>query len=103
MMTTQEIEKNLPQLALQLVMQHRLEEVEGSTIYSVVEPWQKAELQLHPDVTVVKDASALEAAVVSAETKILYVPADAALTPSLTRTILQRQPLRKTIIWEGTK
>jgi len=41
MMTPQEIEKNLPQLALQLVMERPLEEVAGSQIYSVVEPWQK--------------------------------------------------------------
>ncbi|MFZ4542230.1 MAG: hypothetical protein ACOYNL_10655 [Rickettsiales bacterium] len=103
MMTQQEIEKNLPQLALQIVMERPLEEVAGSQIYSVVEPWQKAELQIHPDVIVARDANAFEAAAASPDAKIIYVPADAAITQSLTRTILLRQSFAKVIIWEGTK
>jgi hypothetical protein len=68
--------------------------------------WQKlfddkqAELQKHPKVTVASDANALEQAVASPEFEFIYIPAMADITQAITRSILQRNPLNKRILWE---
>lgn len=101
MITPQPIDADLPQLALQLAMEHPLDTIGGSNIYHVREPWQHAELPQHPAVTVVRDGATLEAAIASPASPMLYVPADAAITPALLRAALQRHGLLKTILWEG--
>lgn len=100
MITQQQIKDNIPQLALQQVMENQVDEIAGSAIYCVQESWQKAEVQKHPEVTVVMDAAALEEAVAGAGSNIIYIPADAQITQAITRSILQRNSLSKQIIWE---
>jgi hypothetical protein len=100
MIPEQQIIENIPQLALQQVLDNLIDEVSGSAIYSVSVAWQKAELQKHPKVTVTTDASALEEAVASPECEFIYVPATADITQAITRSILQRNPLNKRILWE---
>ena len=90
----------LHQLALQCALDNLIDEVAGSRIYGIVETWQKAELQTHPAVTVVTDQFALEHAVASPDFEFIYVPADAAITQGIARSILQRNPLNKHILWE---
>ena len=81
-------------------VQGKIDEVSGSAIYSVSEAWQKAELQKHPKVTVTTDALALEQAVSSPAFEFIYIPATANITQAITRSILQRNPLNKRILWE---
>jgi len=100
MITEQQIIENIPGLALQHVLENLIDEVSGSAIYSVHEGWQKAELQKHPQVTVTTDARALEQAVASPEFEFIYIPATANITQAITRSILQRNPLNKRILWE---
>lgn len=100
MISEQKILDNIPQLALQQVLDNLIDEVSGSSIYSVSETWQKAELQKHPKVTVATDASTLEQAVASPEFEFIYIPASADITQAITRSILQRNPLKKRILWE---
>lgn len=94
------ITENLPQLALQCALDNLIDEVSGSRIYGIHESWQKGELQKHVKVKVVTDAQALERVVVSPEFEFIYVPADALVTQGITRSILQRNPLNKHILWE---
>lgn len=101
MIAEQQIIENIPQLALQQAVEHQIDEVSGSTIYSVTESWQKAELQKHPKVIVATDAVALEQAVSSPEFEFIYIPASADVTQAITRTILGRNPLNKHILWEA--
>lgn len=101
MIPEKQIIENIPQLALQHALQNQIDEVSGSAIYSVTENWQKAELQKHPKVTVTMDARALEQAVASAEYEFIYIPAIADITQAITRSILQRNPLGKRILWEA--
>lgn len=96
----QKIIENIPQLALQHALQHQIDEVSGSPIYGVTESWQQAELQKHPQVIVATDAGALEQAVASPEFVFVYIPASADITQAITRSILQRNPLNKRILWE---
>ncbi|MDX2073798.1 MAG: hypothetical protein SFX19_05465 [Alphaproteobacteria bacterium] len=96
----QKIIENIPQLALQHALQNQIDEVSGSAIYSVTESWQKAELQKHPKVTVATDATALEQAVANLAFEFIYIPASADITQAITRSILQRNPLNKRILWE---
>ncbi len=100
MIPEQQIIANIPQLALQMALENWTDEVSGSAIYSVTESWQKAELQKHPNVTVIMDAEALERAVTSPEFEFIYIPAIANVTQAITRSILQRNPLNKRILWE---
>lgn len=100
MIPEQQITDNIPQLALQHALDNLLDEVSGSTIYSVSEAWQKAELQKHPKVAVTTDAAALEQAVASPAFEFIYIPATANITQAITRSILQRNPLNKKILWE---
>jgi len=100
MIPEQQIIENIPQLALQHALQNQIDEVLGSAIYSVTEPWLKAELQRHPKVIVTGDAEALERAVASPEFEFIYIPATANVTQAITRSILQRNPLNKRILWE---
>jgi len=51
-------------------------------------------------VTVASDARALEQAVASPEFEFIYIPAMADITQAITRSILQRNPLNKRILWE---
>jgi len=101
MINAQQIEENLPELALQCVLQNQIDEVDGSAIYSAHETWQKAELQKHPRVTVVQDAATLEDAVANPEQLIIYIPHLAHITQAITRAILARNPLKKYILWES--
>ena len=101
MIPEQQIIENIPQLALQHALQNQIDEISGSAIYSVSEAWQKAELQKHPKVTVVNDVQALEQAVASSDSEIIYIPANAQITQAITRSILQRNPLNKHILWEA--
>ena len=100
MIAEQKIIENIPQLALQQVLDNLIDEVSGSSVYSVSEAWQKAELQKHSKVTVATDASTLEQAVSSPEFEFIYIPAIADITQAITRSILQRNPLKKRILWE---
>lgn len=100
MIPQQKIIENIPQLALQHALENLVDEVSGSAIYSVREAWQKAELQKHPKVTVAMDAPELEQAVASPECEFIYIPASADITQAITRSILQRNPLNKRILWE---
>ena len=100
MIPEQQMIENIPQLALQHVLENLIDEVSGSAIYSVTESWQKAELQKHPKVIVTTDAGALEQAVASPEFEFIYIPATANITQDITRSILQRNPLNKRILWE---
>lgn len=100
MISEQQIIENIPGLALQHVLENLIDEVSGSAIYSVSEAWQKAELQKHPKVTVTTDALALEQAVSSLAFEFIYIPATANITEAITRSILQRNPLNKRILWE---
>jgi hypothetical protein len=100
MISEQQIIENIPELALQQALDNLVDEVSGSAIYSVSEAWQKAELQKHPKVTVASDARALEQAVASPEFEFIYIPAMADITQAITRSILQRNPLNKRILWE---
>lgn len=100
MITEQQMLDHIPALALQQVLENVIDEVAGSTIYSVNEAWQKAELQLHPKITVVSDAGALEDAVASSACEFIYIPASAQVTQAIARSILQRNPLNKHILWE---
>ena len=100
-MTSQDqILKNIPQLALQCALENQIDEVCGSRIYGITEPWQKGELRKHPSVTIVADSQSLERAVASPEFEFIYVPVDAPITQAITRSILQRNPLNKNIFWE---
>ena len=101
MIQQQQIKDNIPQLALQHALQNQIDEVSGSGIYSVNEAWQKTELQKHPKVTIVTNTQALEQAVASSEFEIIYIPANAQITQAITRSILQRNPLNKRILWEA--
>jgi len=101
MIPQQQIIENIPQLALQHALQNQIDEVSGSAIYSVSEAWQKAELQKHPRVIVTTDVQALEQAVASPDYEIIYIPAIADVTQAITRSILQRNPLNKRILWEA--
>jgi hypothetical protein len=101
MISEQQIIENIPQLALQHVLQNQIDEVSGSAIYSVSEAWLKAELQKHPRVIIARDAEALEQAVASPEFEYIYIPATANITQAITRSILQRNPLNKRIFWEA--
>ena len=101
MIPEQQIIENIPQLALQHALQNQIDEISGSAIYSVSEAWQNAELQRHPKVTVVNDVQALEQAVASSDSEIIYIPANAQITQAITRSILQRNPLNKRILWEA--
>jgi hypothetical protein len=96
----QKIIENIPQLALQHALENLIDDVSGSAIYSVTENWQKAELQKHPKVIVATDAGALEQAVASPAFEFIYIPASADITQAITRSILQRNPLNKRILWE---
>jgi hypothetical protein len=100
MISEQKIIENIPALALQHALENLIDEVSGSAIYSVHEGWQKAELQKHPQVTVTTDARALEQAVASPEFEFIYIPSGADITQAITRSILQRNPLNKRILWE---
>ena len=100
MITEQQIIKNIPGLALQHALENLIDDVSGSAIYSVSEAWQKAELQKHPKVIVTTDAEALERAVASPAFEFIYIPASADITKAITRSILQRNPLNKRILWE---
>jgi hypothetical protein len=95
-----QIIENLPQLALQCALDNLIDEVSGSRIYGIHESWQQGELQKHLKVKVVNDAQALEQAVASPEFEFIYVPANALVTQAITRSILQRNPLNKHILWE---
>jgi len=101
MISEQKIIENIPALALQHALENLIDEVSGSAIYSVHEGWQKAELQKHPQVTVTTDVRALEQAVVSPAFEFIYIPASADITQAITRSILQRNPLNKRILWEA--
>jgi hypothetical protein len=101
MIPEQQIIENIPHLALQHALEHQIDEVSGSAIYSVTESWQKAELQKHPKVIVVTDAEALERVVISPEFEFIYIPANADVTQAITRSILGRNPLNKRILWEA--
>jgi hypothetical protein len=101
MTTEQQMIENIPQLALQQVLDNFIDEVSGSSIYSVTESWQKGELQKHPKVIVTNDAQALEQAVISPECEFIYIPASADITQAITRSILARNPLNKHILWEA--
>ncbi len=101
MISEQKIIENIPVLALQHALDNLIDEVSGSSIYSVTESWQKAELQKHPKVTVATDALALEQAVISPECEFIYIPASADITQGITRSILGRNPLNKRILWEA--
>ena len=100
MISDQQIIENIPHLALQQVLDNLIDEVSGSAIYSVSASWQKAELQKHPKVIVATDALALEQAVASPASQFIYIPASADITQEITRSILQRNPLNKRILWE---
>lgn len=100
MIPQQQIIDNIPHLALQHVLDNLIDEVSGSAIYGVHEAWQKAELQKHSKVTVATDARTLERAVSSPEFEFIYIPATADVTQAITRSILQRNPLKKRILWE---
>ena len=100
MIPEQQIIDTIPQLALQHALDNLIDEVSGSTIYSVSEAWQKAEVQKHPKVTIAADARALEQAVASPAFEFIYIPASADITQGITRSILQRNPLNKRILWE---
>lgn len=100
MIPQQQIIDNIPHLALQHVLDNLIDEVSGSAIYSVSEAWQKTELQKHPKVTVTTDAVGLEQAVASPAFEFIYIPATADITQTITRSILQRNPLKKRILWE---
>lgn len=97
----QQIIENIPQLALQQALEHQIDEVSGSSVYSVSEAWQQAELQKHPKVIVATDAVALEQEVASPEFEFIYIPASADITQGITRSILKRNPLNKRILWEA--
>ena len=101
MIPEQQMIENIPQLALQQVLDNFIDEVSGSSIYSVMEGWQKAELQKHPKVIVATDAEGLEQAVISPECEFIYIPASADITQAITRSILGRNPLNKNILWEA--
>lgn len=101
MIPEQQMIENVPQLALQQALEHQIDEVSGSAIYSVTETWQKAELQNHPNVTVAANAEALEQAVASPEYEFIYIPVTADITQGITRSILGRNPLNKRILWEA--
>ena len=101
MIPEQQIIENIPQLALQQALEHQIDEVSGSIIYSVVEGWQKAELQKHPKVIVATDAEGLEQAVASPECEFIYAPASTDITQAITRSILGWNPLNKRILWEA--
>jgi glutamate synthase domain-containing protein 1 len=101
MIPQQQIIDNIPQLALQHALENQIDEISGSAIYSVSEAWQKAELQKHSAVAIVTDAQALEQAVASPEFEFIYIPAIADVTQGITRSILQRNPLNKRILWEA--
>ena len=101
MIPEKQIIENIPQLALQHALQNQIDEVSGSAIYSVSEAWQKAELQKHPKVAVIMDARTLEQAVANPECEFIYIPASAGITQAITRSILQRNPLKKHILWEA--
>lgn len=100
MISEQQIIENIPQLALQHALENLIDEVSGSAIYSVSEAWQKVELQKHPKVTVTTNAGALEQAVTSPAFEFIYIPSSADITQAITRSILQRNPLNKRILWE---
>ena len=100
MIPQQQIIDNIPQLALQQVLDNLIDEVSGSAIYGVHEAWQKAELQKHSKVTVATDTRTLEQAVSSPAFEFIYIPAIADITQAITRNILQRNPLKKRILWE---
>lgn len=100
MISEHKIIENIPHLALQQVLDNLIDEVSGSAIYSVSEAWQKAELQKHPGVVIVTDAAGLEKAVASPECEFIYIPVSADITQGITRSILQRNPLNKRILWE---
>jgi hypothetical protein len=101
MIPEQQIIENIPQLALQHALEHQIDEVSGSTIYSVGEVWQQVELQKHPKVIIATDAEALEQAIISPEFEFIYIPANADVTQAITRSILGRNPLNKRILWEA--
>lgn len=102
MVSQAQIQANLPQLALQEALGHPLEEVNGSVVYAVLQSWHKGELPKHPHITVVYDAKTLEASVANPQHHIIYIPSSAHLTQGITRAILQRNPLKKCILWEST-
>lgn len=100
MIPRERVMENLPQLALQCAMDNLIDEVSGSRVFGIHEAWQKGELQKHPKVTVVFDSLALERAVASPEFEFIYIPADADVTQAITRSVLQRNLLNKSILWE---
>jgi hypothetical protein len=100
MIPEKQIIENIPQLALQCALDNLIDEVMGSRIYGIHESWQKGELQKHPNVKVVNDPSELEHAVATRDFEFIYIPSAAPITQAITRSILQRNPLKKCILWE---
>lgn len=91
-------------LAMQTCMDHCLDSVNGSDIYHVPGgSWQAGELLKYEKVCIAHDAIAFEQAVQNPEVRAIFVPTAAYLTQGIAVSVLQRNPLRKQVFWEGRK
>ena len=77
--------------------------VNTSTIYQISEGWQRDVLIANGHMTIATDTLELEEAVQQPNIYTILIPLKAALTQELTKRILLRNPLPKTILWEVTK
>ena len=80
---------------------YRLGSIKGSDIYQVTEGWQREVLLSDDNIHAVNNAEEFENAVQNPKLFSIFVLKNASLTQEITKRILERNALSKTVFWEA--
>ncbi|MCQ2913789.1 MAG: hypothetical protein MJ247_01180 [Alphaproteobacteria bacterium] len=99
MSTKVDIEKMVPETALQMAMEYKKPKVADCPVYQLTEEWQEKILVKTGYASVAKTLSELENLLGENDPECIILPDDAAITTEALTTVLQRNSAEKTILW----
>lgn len=98
-LTPAQAEQLLPEVAMQMATEHRLEPIEGSQIFQLTEDWQEPILIEKGYAKRVRTPAELEDVLQDELPANVIIPNDAAITEQSLRSVLSRNTLTKNIFW----
>lgn len=99
MTTAVDMDKLVPETALQMAMEHRMYSVADCSVYQLTEEWQEKILVQSGYASIAHTLAELENVLGDEDPACVVLPDDSAITNETLKAVLSRNSADKTILW----
>lgn len=97
--TTLDMDKMVPEIALQMAMEHKMYSVADCSVYQLTEEWQEQILVQSKYASIAHTLAELEKVLGDEDPACVVLPDDCAITNETLKAVLSRNSADKTILW----